>query len=1289
MALTQAEQEELRFLQRRVAAEDAQKTGAEALDKTAAARQPVAPKVPAKRPFSLYRATVGGLRDAGQGMMDGLRSMGQAWLDPANPNAGAGGVFGAGPMGAVGTLMQSVLPRGVSNLALGSQQTRPVLPTLKGEEDAGLVEKLTRGFVSVAVPFAGWSKFLGVGRAASWLGNAGRAMLAGVPTDYAQADPVSGNIANTAKDLFGLDHSALDSLAAEEDDTEYEKRAKAALANAPLSLLGDAFVEGGSRILGAYRSWKGSAEEAKAIVDGMRGDIKIDEGSRNLPAVTDGQGGPKNPFETSSGAGAKATEDAAFTDIPKPQFDSTIHVSKEAPPRDFEDVVDYLRRQAGNPEIDAEAVKRFSDNLLFGDPENALAKMGIDPAKLDFSKFDDPDMLGRLQKGMAELYETFASKLGRSNLRVTEGATVSAARAFASTADVLKFVHGSTSNLAEELMGARMFVGAHAHKLLADADAAAEAIIKGTGGDAEARFLESFMRHAYYLGAVRGAGSEVGRALRSLQIIAKVGKEKAAKTVADAIENDAKAAGTALQKNRILEGASNYSDKWLNLTDAEKLGELAKLKALAGDVGELSRNVRRENMGILRRLDGALKETVGNLFTTGTGIYNAASGGVMLGSRVMERTLSMMARLALSPFGGKEAGVAARMATIDTWAYTHGILSGFGDAFRNTINVLEKEGLAEAALNADSMGMSKLAVKAIKASNTAADALAGRSFERADVKNYRNFAVLPGEMKQLQDLARSLPGPKFFQEALAGLVRTIGSGINAAGSLSRAGTILFVNLPDEFVGSIASRAGAYSYAVRAAANEAAELGLEGKQLSQFLKARAIQLAEHPAGWHPDGYDAGVLEAMGAHGEQEAREVLFQDDLQLGVSKGFSHALGSLPLMHLVVPFIKTPLRILERTALDYTPLALVKDSFRKAILQGGPARDEALARLGLGITAIGTAFALADDRQIVGNDGGSSSSARLGRSSYSLKIGDDSYEFNRVDPLGTLLGLGADMREFYRSIEGDADPGNVIEQATEAMLWSVTANMLSKTWLTSLKNLTDLAGATSDDDFQTRLRQFVQGFGTRFVPASGIQRQFEKLGDETQRQAMTFVDQLKKTSLGASSLPERRDPLLGRPVPLDGLDRLVGIRGGPGVNPSEDPLAAEIERLSFKLPGSRRTIEGVQLTAKQYSRYLELKGQVVKNPRTGLTLEQTLEKLIELPEYQRLPDAGRVDAVRREMEGYSRLATDQLIREDKDFARAALRQEVFDKGKLQGFSPGQSTAEYTRLGQQLGLIPSQ
>lgn len=60
-----------------------------------------------------------------------------------------------------------------------------------------------------------------------------------------------------------------------------------------------------------------------------------------------------------------------------------------------------------------------------------------------------------------------------------------------------------------------------------------------------------------------------------------------------------------------------------------------------------------------------------------------------------------------------------------------------------------------------------------------------------------------------------------------------------------------------------------------------------------------------------------------------------DDLEWGFSRVSASIPGYVPVLgSLVIPFPKTPLRILERTAIDYTPLGFLKDRVREAWVSG-------------------------------------------------------------------------------------------------------------------------------------------------------------------------------------------------------------------------------------------------------------------------------------------------------------------------------------------------------------------
>jgi hypothetical protein len=449
----------------------------------------------------------------------------------------------------------------------------------------------------------------------------------------------------------------------------------------------------------------------------------------------------------------------------------------------------------------------------------------------------------------------------------------------------------------------------------------------------------------------------------------------------------------------------------------------------------------------------------------------------------------------------------------------------------------------------------------------------------------------------------------------------------------------------------------------------------------------VQLTESVDGFADDAYSAGQREAALAAGEVEAKGALFQDPLETGALRSLANGMSHTPFFHLLVPFVKTPLRILERTAIDYTPLGLLKDRVRADIIAGGPRRDEALARIGLGSLMVYTAFQLAEDRSIVGLDGDYRSSARLSRPSYSLKVGDDVIEFKRLDPIGTLLGWGADLRAYLDDQDQipPADRGNAAEQIIEAAMWATQANVLSKTWLTSLRDLVELATNVKEGQSSQGWGQYLQSFATRFVPASGIQRSVGRGIAGVDHDAAGFIEGLLKQSFGSATLPVKRDGLLGRPVPVESGDRLFGFKAGPGPSDVDDPLFSELERLSFDIGKPSRSFHGVKLNSSQYNRLLELRGQVVTKDSTGLTLEGALRELIKLPEYKALPRAGKVQAIRDEMRGYTEKASSQLVAEDHDLARHVAANQVWDKALLEGTDNGEVDRQTQELFQQLGL----
>lgn len=1250
MALTPEEQAEL-------AALEAQERKDQTAEYGAAAVKAVAPsggKQP--RPFSIWRATVGGLRDAAQGLADLSDEYASKWQ-------GAYERMGVSKKVARVISGRALLPGAVDAISDQVEDGKVKLDNPEGSEDAGTPEKVVRGLVEFTADFGGAMKALKGIKAATKFGKFAKATVAGAAADFSQFDPVGGNIANVLRDGLGLDSKVLDALASEEDDDRLWQRTKAAIGGTIIGVAADATVEAAVRGVRAYRATRVISEEKQAAIDAVKADLKVSKVKpvENLPVKFEPRAANDN---ADAAAGAKATREG----------DRVSTEPRTETPVGAEDILSYLHRAADEPVTDLNTFTQFADNLMFGDPENALAKIGIDPVKLDFEKFDEPAMLGRFQIGLAEVYEKIAAKLGRTGVRVTEAATMRAARAFGSTPEILKETHEATADLASKLTGARLFVGAHAHKLMDTAKRARAEIVAGGRGDAWVEFIEAMHRHAYYLGALRGAGSETGRALQSLQFTAKVRKSrpKPDGTAGGPVDADAAQGFDAINRR--------YRD------DYDAMEVIDRLIGTGGDLGQMAQLTRREALGPIGRVDAALSDTRGSLWSLATLANNVVGGTVFMGLRNLSTALAGVGRMAMTPFGRANADIARRHFA-EAHAYVYGSLTGVREGISQAWQVLKRDFSDEAALNVDNLGFRGLAADMRAMAGQARGVLANDVHARAEFIPTRAFALNQQDRYAFADMVEKTGWPQFMQDGLGGLLRVLGVPVNLAGSAFRLSTSTFISAPDQFLGAIVARAGAAQEAVRIASREAVEAELEGKALADYMKYRAIELADIKPGFADDPWEAGKQEVMSIAGEREVDHILFQDELALTANRKIANFFTTTPFMHIFMPIVRTPLRILEVSALEYTPLGLLSKRYREAILKGGVEADEAKARLFLGTSAMMMAAALADELDIVGHDGGYQSSARLSRPSYSLKIGDDVVEFSRLDPVGTLLGMGADLRAMIDQEPADPEEDDEFSEKVGDVLGAfalaVSMNILSKSYMESLEQLAGLVGMNSEDDADVRIQRYLNSLANRTIPASGIQRQLIKTDDEPVREAFTFYEAQMRASVGADTLPVKRDQLLGRPL-KGAIGDAVGLNAGPRVRESH---VDELERLSFRVTPMPRKLKGVKLTSSQYSRLLELRGQVVQNPDTGLTLEDTMKVLVDLPEYKAMPDEAKVDAIKAEIKPFTRLAKEELIREDRGLAYKVLRRETIDALHTQGATATEKNSEVQRLAKELGLEP--
>ncbi len=136
------------------------------------------------------------------------------------------------------------------------------------------------------------------------------------------------------------------------------------------------------------------------------------------------------------------------------------------------------------------------------------------------------------------------------------------------------------------------------------------------------------------------------------------------------------------------------------------------------------------------------------------------------------------------------------------------------------------------------------------------------------------------------------------------------------------------------------------------------------------------------------------------------------------------SLGAIPLGRLVVPVLRTPLN-LAHFSLERSPgLNLLASTWRADFGAGGALRAQAMGKVTGGAVLASTAAYFANAGLI---SGGGPADPKLrkdmielqGWRPYSVKLGDTWYSYDRLAPIGALLGIAADFSEIGGSLSQD------------------------------------------------------------------------------------------------------------------------------------------------------------------------------------------------------------------------------------------------------------------------------
>ena len=399
---------------------------------------------------------------------------------------------------------------------------------------------------------------------------------------------------------------------------------------------------------------------------------------------------------------------------------------------------------------------------------------------------------------------------------------------------------------------------------------------------------------------------------------------------------------------------------------------------------------------------------------------------------------------------------------------------------------------------------------------------------------------------------------------------------------------------DEFFKAVNRNAEINVLAFRKADDEAIAAGMEygSKQYEKFVAKRSKDLTADARLDRPNSLDGQRLQETA---RDKSRLTTFQETAKTKFGKASENWINSNQLFKLVVaPFFRTPMNIIRQGAFDRTPLGYLLTDTQDALRHAHPREQaEIVARMMTGVAAMSGFAAFMDgpdgegNLSIVGTVPQGSSAKAAGVQDYSIRLGDTWYQFNRLEPLGMWLGMIAD---FKTSSVYARDDEVALFTLAQGALGAFLNNVTSKTFFESFSGLYELFEGVSGGKPATVNRavaRFAAGeFGKlipQFVKASAAG--LEGDGDRFARESWGVVDtMMTRSSLFHSTEPYKHDSL-GFPIEKDaGLSILLNPFA-VSRDKLDDPVYAAMFDLGFTLQPVPKSLGAgeVELTSDQYS----------------------------------------------------------------------------------------------------------
>jgi hypothetical protein len=606
-------------------------------------------------------------------------------------------------------------------------------------------------------------------------------------------------------------------------------------------------------------------------------------------------------------------------------------------------------------------------------------------------------------------------------------------------------------------------------------------------------------------------------------------------------------------------------------------------------------------------MDAQIDEVIrrGATARTRDAVMQAWINGLLSGPKT--HLVNMMSNTAVAGMSMLERATASRMAKVfddnesvalgEATAQMFGMVQGMKDAFRFNWQGMKALGIAGKEIaEKRTLEAGAKVIRESELGTSIKGIITGESGfglgQKIDIPRGRGFAEA-FEIHQNTWLGKGVKAMSdvtgVSQESIKSSVRTVGQ--TADFIITQPGR--FLGAEDEIFKTIGYRMELNSQAFRRASKQV----LDGDIPRNKLKERIAEIIENP----PDDIKLSSVDSAlyntftnqpGAIGEW--------------VLKGASR----FPMMRVIMPFIKTPTNIFK-FAHERTPWAPLMKSVRQDIAAGGARRDIALSRMALGTSLMMVATDMGMSGRITGagprakgRRGERQTLTRSGWKPYSIRVGgkeDDMttgryFAFNRLDPMGTLLGLGGDFAELAMNVDVDEDTQQSLEKMFVAGVFSAANNSMSKTYL---RGMSELMNAITNPHRR-------EGYFERLVGSTvptGM-KEIRRSVDPYLRETSNWSEAIKNGSPTSSDTLIARRDMWGREIKFQsGLGKLYDV-ASPIYSSKADPEPIDRELLRIgafiQMPGKTQSFEGISINMRGkpawYNRMLELRGKEMKLP---------------------------------------------------------------------------------------------